>query len=546
MLRLPIAIFFGLASSMVAAEGPNQPAKKASSLSAPAASLAPAQPEKKKSSSDALGTAKDRAAQTEFLRGPLTSIDLELPPAAIQHLRDEPREYVEASLSAGGKVWRTVAVKLKGAQGSFRPIDEKPCFTLNFAKGEGAERFHGYRKAHLNNSREDPSFLRQQLCGEIVRAAGIPALRCTHAWVKLNGRDLGLYVFTEAYTPDLLAPFFSNPSGDLYEGGFCKDIDQGLTKDHGDAEDFAAIQRLIAACAEDEPSLRWKKLREILDTERYATFLSLESMMGIGDGYDFFRNNYRLYHDPKTRLLSFIPHGMDEPFHDADFPIQRTPESIVGRAFIAAPEGRALYRKRVSELYEKIFKARDWPAEVEAQRVRVLAFAGKHDAGFARGLRGPQQELEELVAARISQIGKALGDLASPLVFDKAGLAKLPKGWTTKQEGEADLERADKNLHITARGECQASWRYPVVLEPGHYRFQATVETHGITGDGAGIRISGQEPTGSWLAGTHPREKLSYEFDAPDSGEVVLVAELRAKAGEVTFAADTLQLVRLK
>ena len=178
--------------------------------------------------------AKHRAAQTEFLRGPMVSIAFEVKVEDIEALEKNPRHYVEGKMTVGDKTWKGVALKLKGASGSFKPVNEKPCFTLNLDKFKGAERFHGFKKLHLNNANEDPSFLRQQLCGEMVRAAGTPAIRCTHAFVSLNGRDLGLYVFTEGYTPDLLAPFFADPHGDLYEGGLCKDIDAELTKDAGE------------------------------------------------------------------------------------------------------------------------------------------------------------------------------------------------------------------------------------------------------------------------------------------------------------------------
>ncbi len=492
--------------------------------------------------------ARHRAAQTEFFRGPILTLAFEIQPDDFEALRKDPRRYIEAVMKVGDETWKGVALKLKGADGSFKPIDQKPCFTLNLDKFKGAERFHGLKKLHLNNANEDPSFLRQQLCGELVRAAGIPALRCTHAFVSLNGRDLGLYVLTEGYTRDLLAPFFADPAGDLYESGFVKDIDQDLTKDEGDKKDFRAIEQLLAACREDDAAQRWPKLRAILDVERFATFLSLEALLGIGDGYDFFRNNYRLYHDPKTRLVSFIPHGMDQPLAEVEFPIQRQPDSIVGKAFISCPEGRALYRQRVAELHAKLLKSRDWSAQVSAASAKVLAALPKRDGSFAKELRGKQEELRDLVTQRLAYISKALGELPEPLHFDKSNIARLTKGWTTKHEGDATLERVgEKNLRILADGECQASWRCPIQLSPGRYRFEAKVQLKGVAGTGAGLRISGKDPAGEWLTGNEQNKPLAYEFDAPDDGgEVVLVAELRATKGEALLPLDGLRLVRVK
>ena len=109
---------------------------------------------------DAAKDAKHRTAQTEFFRGPIVSVAFEVKDEDVEALRKNPRSYVEGKMTVGDKVWKGVALKLKGADGSFKPVDQKPCFTLNFDKFKGAERFHGFKKMHLNNANEDPSFLR--------------------------------------------------------------------------------------------------------------------------------------------------------------------------------------------------------------------------------------------------------------------------------------------------------------------------------------------------------------------------------------------------
>jgi len=501
----------------------------------------------KDSPSNSAETRSHRIAIERFLAGPIQRLELEIKDDDLKALRHDPRRYVEAKIRSAGKVYPGIAVKLKGADGSFQPIDGKPCFTINTDKYKGGERFHGLKKFHLNNAREDPSFLRQLIAGEMARVTGVPALRCTHAIVTLNKRQLGLYVLAEGYTKDFLAEFFSDPTGDLYEGGFCKDIDEGLTKDEGDPKDFRAIETLLAACREDDASKRWAKLGAILDTDRFATFLAFESLLGVGDGYDFFRNNYRVYHDPKTRLLSFIPHGMDQPLSDAGFPIQRSPESIVGRAFTSCPEGRQLYRHRVGELYEKIWAKRDWPGRIKEIGLKVRAAL---DSGASNDLAGPMEQLRELVINRKAEIAEQLSGLPNPLRFGRDGAATLANGWAPKQEGEARLERANVQgrdcLRVVAEGRAQASWRAAVQLDRGRYRFDARVKTVGVgDGDGAGLRISGRDPAGEWLAGNSDWKTVHYEFDVADEvSEVVLVAELRAGRGEVWFAADSMRVVR--
>jgi hypothetical protein len=363
----------------------------------------------------------------------------------------------------------------------------------------------------------------------------------------LNGRELGLYVLAEGYTKDFLSEFFADPTGDLYEGGFCKDIDEGLTKDEGDPKDFKAIEQLLAACREENATKRWPALKAILDTDRFASFLAFEALVGVGDSYDFFRNNYRIYHDPKTRLLSFIPHGMDQPLGDAGFPIQRTPDSIVGRAFLGCPQGRQLYRQRVGELYEKLWVKRDWASRVEAAARKIRA---EIEPDRAKELAGSIEQLRQMVVDRKIQIAEQLAQLPVPLEFGPDGAARLTKGWAPKQEGDARLERSKVQgqdcLRVIAEGQAQASWRTSIRLDAGRYRFDAQVKTVGVRdGDGVGLRISGRDPAGEWLAGDSEWKTIHYEFEVPDDGgEVVLVAELRARQGEAWFAADSMRLVK--
>ena len=499
--------------------------------------------------------AKHHKAITEFFAGPIVRISLELSDKDVQALRDDPRHYVEGRVRDGAKEYAGVAIKLKGASGSFKPIDEKPCFTLNFDKFKGAERFHGLKKMHLNNANEDPSFLHQLLCGEMARAAGVPALRVTHALVEINGRPLGLYVLTESYTKDFFAQFFSDPGGDVYESGFIKDIDEDLQKDEGPPKDFRAIEQLLAAARTDDTAERWGKLRAILDVDRFASFLAIEALLGVGDGYDFGHNNYRIYHDPGTHLLSFVPHGMDEPLADAGFPIQRHPDSIVGRAFVGCPEGRKLYRERVIAIYEKVFAQRDWPGRVAEVSKKVCAAVVKQDAGFTRALGERQAGVRDTVRERIANIRRQIDDLGTPFEFDKNGIAKLERGWRTEGDGaEHDEVKLDGKpcLHIRADGETKASWRKQLSLESGRYRFEARVRAKAVegqtddSGEGVGLRISGASRVDkNAIVGDAPWRPVTYEFDT-DGGDVVLVAELRGAKGEAWFAADSLKLVRLK
>jgi len=381
----------------------------------------------------------------------------------------------------------------------------------------------------------------------------VPAARCTHALVKLNSRKLGLYVLMEGYTQDFLAQFFTRTDGDLYEGGFCKDINAELTKDAGDEKDFRIIEQLIAATKEHDDAKRWAALSAVLDIDRYASFLAMESLMGVGDGYDFFRNNYRIYHDPVTNRLAFVLHGMDQPLGDVGFPIQRQPESMVGQAFIGCPEGRKLYRERAVQLYQKVFAGKDWPARVDEVAKKVCAAVEPTHAELSRHVRRQAAELRQIVDGRIKNIARQLEELGSPLEFDGKGAAVLASGWNFEGEN-AEHEEVQfdgrKCLFLRAEGDTTASWRKAVELESGAYRFEARVRTRGVaaredeSGKGVGLRISGSSRTGgNAVVGTAGWQTVSFDFQS-DGGNVVLVAELRAEAGQAWFDVGSMRLIR--
>jgi len=154
-------------------------------------------------------------ATTDLFEHLIPRIELHLDPSAVATLRVEPRVYVRATLREGTNVFGDIAVKLKGARGSFRPIDDRPAFTLNMDKFTGGQRFHGLDKFHLNNSVQDPTLMNEIICGELFRAAGVPTPRATHARVIFNGRDLGFYVLKEGWDKRFLKRHFTQTSGNL-------------------------------------------------------------------------------------------------------------------------------------------------------------------------------------------------------------------------------------------------------------------------------------------------------------------------------------------
>src|SRR5262245_2211888 len=72
------------------------------------------------------------AAVDLFAQGVIPRVRLELSEDAMEQLRKNPRKYVSGAVLEGDRRYTNVAIRPKGGPGSFRPLDDRPAFTINF------------------------------------------------------------------------------------------------------------------------------------------------------------------------------------------------------------------------------------------------------------------------------------------------------------------------------------------------------------------------------------------------------------------------------
>ncbi len=498
---------------------------------------------------------KQKTLGENFWSGPFPSVEISFEPEEWEFLQRDNRRYCKATLVEGTKTYKAVALKLKGSAGSFQGPDGKPGLTINFDIYKGGDPFHGLRKIHFNNGAQDGTYLFEQIAGEIARKAGVPASRCSHGFVKFQGRDLGLYVVKEAFTKEFLSAFYKNVDGDLFDGGFVRGIDENSEKDSGDPKDKAAIKELIAACNEGDNAKRWERLGKILDVDLFASYFAMEAILCHWDGYSFNSNNYRFYCDPDSKKFSFFLHGMDQTFGDVNFSIRGDSGALVSSAFMRCPEGAKLYKAKLLTIYENVLKPIDWSARVTELGGKVREALEKRNPQSGKDYARQISSVRDRVAQRIANVGKMLGDMPKPFEFDAKGIAKIPKDWRTEGDAAQMEERNDEgtpSFYLRADGDTNGSWRRMVVLEPGEYRFEARLRTKGVvasqgsSGEGAGLRISGSSRSGvNALSGDAAWQNVAYPFTA-SGGEIMLVMELRAAKGELWCEKGSVQIVRVK
>jgi hypothetical protein len=545
---------------------PTSPAKPqaAPPTKPPAAATKPESAPPKPAAETPVKPKKKKDESVSFFRdGVVPHLKIQIPDAELQQLRQKNREYVRCTVVEDDKTtYENVGIHLKGAAGSFRGVDDHPALTLNFDKFKEDQEFHDLDKIHLNNSVQDPSELNELLSSELNLAAGVPAARVTHARVWLNNRDLGVYVLMEGFNKKFLKRHGLDPDGNFYEPVISNDLDGQITLQSGTGPaDRSDVKAVIAACREGDPAKRWARMEQVVDIDRFISFMALELMNCHWDGYCQARNNYRFYFDPKSGKIQFFPHGMDQMFGDTNFNVLGTPGAMVANAVMSNPEWRGRYRDRLSELLGLYAPPDKLLARVEEVHVRLRPAFAEINAGAANNFDNQVKQVKDRLTARAKSLIQQNATVeARPLRFGPDGIAPITRWEPRLETADAKLEKPASvpgatggalTINTGPGGRCIASWRTKVILTAGKYRFEGRARTQGVKAlddtpaAGAGLRISGGNRTQK-LDGNSDWTPLGHEFQvqAPTQ-EVELVAELKATAGQVTFDAGSLRLVRV-
>ncbi len=347
----------------------------------------------------------------DFFRKPkVHDLVLTVDKKEVDAINREPRQYAKALLKEGNTEYANVGFHLKGAAGSYRNFDDKPGLTLNMDKFTDAQRYNGMDKWHLANSAQDPSYLSELICGEIFRAAGVPASRVSHATVTINGRKRGLYYIKEGYDKQFLQNHFGNSNGNFYDGGFLRDIDQqlDLVSSKNDVADRADLKALVAATREGNEKKRFEKLEKLLDLDKFISYVVVEMITSDWDGYPSKCNNYRIYHHPKTNKITFIPSGMDQMFAETNWPIMPDWGGSVARALMQTKEGKKRYLARLREIMTKVYKPDELIARLDEMEAVVHPALKTVDPGAANDYKNQVNRLRFAIKERAKNINEQI------------------------------------------------------------------------------------------------------------------------------------------
>jgi spore coat protein H len=333
-------------------------------------------------------------------------LKIEIPPAQLDALRKEAKAYVKGTVREGEKTYANVAIRLKGAA-SAQLLDKKPSLTLKFDEFETGQYFHSHNRISLNSANQDPTYLTEAIGSEIFRAAGVPAPRVTFARVDLNGRNAGLYVVTQPANRDFLADYFKKTKGNFYVGSK-SDVTEKLRLDSGSGpKDQSDLKKLADTAREGNPNERFRKLGALLDMDCFLSFLAAEVLTDHRKGYSLDRNNYRIYHDPLSDRMFFMPDSLEDLFGKVSSPLLPECKGLLARGVLESPEGQRLYRERMAKLLAAACKPDLVQARINELAAKIRpALAG--DASEARAFDLAVPRLRDTLVQRAKFIEEEL------------------------------------------------------------------------------------------------------------------------------------------
>lgn len=423
----------------------------------------------------------------------------------------KPFDWFTASVTVDGVRRDRVAVRKKGFLGSLN--EERPALKVRLDRFVEGQTLSGLKRLTLNNSVQDPTWLKQCLSYRVFEKAGLPVPYCNFAHVTVNGRDLGLYVHLESVDRRWVRRYFPKDEGDLWEGEFSDFRTEwlGTFEKKGDVEDDdqaqvdrGSLAEVAGAVSSSTPDGQVRaRLEELVDFDGFMRFWAAEKVLEHWDGYANNVNNFFLYRDPATSRFVFAPAGTDQitvpdPFSGTKPPVSVYATGVLSNRLYAIPETRQLYAAKIREVLDRAFDEADLLAEIDRMQAVVAPVLARS---------GP-----EVVAAQ----AKAVGELRVWVRERRAILLKDLEGGPPEWK-----QPLKQSICVDLAGEIEGAFgtSFGTNREPDAFR----------TGNGA-------------LAGVYRRVPLSVRrvgsqagYDKNAQADPWPVVDLTAEAGNGTY-----------
>lgn len=223
---------------------------------------------------------------------------------------------------------RDVGFRLRG---NTSRASAKKSFKVKFNFYTSGIKYQGVKELNLNGSHNDPTMVREKLFYDAWNLTGLPPRRSSFAKVYINNAYYGLYINIEELDDDWLQRVFGTDDGNLYKCIYPADLkyisnnqssyknvfhSAGVRaydlKTNDLTDDYTDLARLCQVI--NTPTDFECQIQKVLNVQGFLKAYAAEIAAGNWDDYAYNKNNFFLYHNPKTDLFEFISYDTDNTF----------------------------------------------------------------------------------------------------------------------------------------------------------------------------------------------------------------------------------------
>ena len=395
----------------------------------------------------------------ESIRYVLRDLRSELAPERQSGPMTGPYKYIKADVTIDGKTFKNVGLRKKGLLGSQSVT--RPSFKIKLDYKKKKQNIDGYSLLTLNNNQQDPGNLSQFMGYRFYQNAGLPAPRSALAHVTFNGKNFGVYTHVESAKKPLVAQFFGNSEGTLYEGtvndfhlGWEESFDRKFgNEEHGREHLKSVIDALQLAKKNNSDDFDLlEALEDLVDLDHFYQFWAVESLLGFWDGYCGNRNNFFVYVNPDNNKLYFMPWGGDCMFQKTsrvdrspDLPLSVKTKGMLAHYLYQDKRSRDRYKETLMRLLSEQWNEDELLEEttrIQAMSAPYLSDSqrdGSNVNAVRRFIRNRRDDIMNEISEGMPEWDRDPGPPA--VITEDSDWGRAPK----KPEGPEDIWTAAKN-----------------------------------------------------------------------------------------------------
>lgn len=306
-----------------------------------------------------------------------------------------------------------------GSESQTKPSMHIKLDKFDSAQGKVARDSIGASNLLLNNSIQDRTYTRQCLAYQMWAKAGIASPLCNFAHVRVNGKDMGIYVNVQPMKKPFIQSHFGEEFGNLYEiagedfESWARDRLRASLDSMKKAEDRSLndIDGVIDAVSDDTGSM--EKIEKRVDLDQFFRYWAMEIILTHFDGFNLSNNNAYLYF-PENGRMQILPWGPDTVLSRTN---DREARQIYSenRLTLKLMESQAMHQRLLNTINEQVrllWNESHLVGEVDKTVNAIERFipgselSGFHEdvEGLKRNVRLRRQQIESFSSAEFGEM----------------------------------------------------------------------------------------------------------------------------------------------